>query len=163
MASGRQAWARCLGTVGFPLIAAALASEATRLVSTSPFPRRALRQATRRSSQLLQLSPRDWMSNPIIFSFEGLRRAINSDDKILQDNGSIASSPAATAAYLMSHFDEEALDYVQASRTEPGLVTTVRPIDLFEIAWSLNYLFPSGAVSADDPNVRRSLNFLEAY
>jgi len=137
-------------TVGFPILAASLASEATALGLDIPHaPIRYAAAYKRKVEALLQQPRRNWLGTTLSFSFEALRSAARGDDALLETNHSVSVSLSATAAYLMSRRDERALNYVRGVATEQdrGALPAVWPIDIFEIAWSLNYLRAANAVS----------------
>jgi halimadienyl-diphosphate synthase len=148
-------------TVGFPIIAVSLAQDAAELGLDVPHPpiRYAAAYQTKVRNILMQPN-RDWRSNALSFSIEGLWRAIGENDVVLEANHSVASSPAATAAYLFAHPDKGALDYLQTIQEADGGIPALAPIDIFEIVWSLNHLFSIGVVEPDNPDVKQALDYL---
>jgi hypothetical protein len=152
-------------TVGFPVLAAALADEAAALGLDVPrAPVRFAKAYRKKVEMLLQSPTRDWLSTTLTFSFEALRYALQTDDTLQEVNGSIAVSLSATAAYLMQRKDDTAFAYlVDAMQQEgTGALPAVWPIDTFEIAWSLNHLRGAGAISQSDARVRELLGFLHS-
>ncbi len=150
-------------TVGFPILAASLADEATELGLDVPrAPVRFAKAYRKKVEALLQSPHRDWLSTTLTFSFEALRSAIHNDDKLQEENDSVSVSPSATAAFLMHRQDDSALAYIlNAMQYEGnGALPAVWPIDNFEIAWSLNYLRTAGAIDEGHPRVRALLDFL---
>jgi halimadienyl-diphosphate synthase len=150
-------------TVGFPILAAALADEATALGLDVPCaPVRYAKAYKRKVESLLQDNGRDWLSTTLTFSFEALRTAAGADDQVTELNGSVSVSPSATAAYLMTRRDDRALLYMQSvtDLEGSGAVPAVIPIDMFEIAWSLTHLYSAGAVDMADAQIRPLLQFL---
>lgn len=150
-------------TIGFPLLSAALAEEATALGLDVPLPpARYARKYWGKVRYMLDQPQRDWRASTVAFSLEGLRFAIRDGDQVLEANSSVAVSPSATAAYLMTNSDEGALAYLREvnSWNPDGATPAVGPIDVFEIAWSLIHLKSVGAVSPDDLEVRIALDRL---
>ncbi len=146
-------------TVGFPIISTSLAQDATELGLDIPrFPIRYEAAYKRKVQALLAQPNRDWRFNVISFSFEGLWRTIDDGDQVLEANYSVASSPAATAAYLLNYPHEGALNYLKSVREEDGSVPAFAPNDIFEIAWALNHLRSMGIVDPDMPVVRQVLD-----
>ena len=149
-------------TVGFPVVAMSLAEDAAALGLDVPRPPIRYAAAYQKKVQGLLAQPkRDWRKSPLSFSLEGLWRAVREDDEVFEANHSIASSPAATAAYLLNYTpDEEALRYLQGIQEPDGSIPALAPIDVFEITWSLNHLQSSGVMKPDNPDIRRVLNYL---
>ncbi|WP_119070958.1 prenyltransferase/squalene oxidase repeat-containing protein [Aggregatilinea lenta] len=151
-------------TIGFPILSASLATEATALGLDVPMPPMRFASAYRKKVQALLDNPnRNWRATTVAFSLEALRNSIRDSDQVLEANGSVASSPSATAAFLLSvnsPNEQAALDYLQRSQQEDGSVPAVAPIDLFSIAWSLTHLLQAGAVEPDSPQITRLLDHL---
>lgn len=148
-------------TVGFPILAAALADEADRLHLDVPrAPVRYAQGYRKKVDALFNMPVRNWLSTSLTYSFEALRDAAHAGDRVLESNGSVSISPSATAAYLLWRDDASALAYLQtvAAQEGDGSLPAASPIDLFETAWVLNQLHAVGAISAADPDVRRSLD-----
>jgi hypothetical protein len=146
-------------TVGFPIVSTALTQDAAEL--GLDVPRAPIRYAAAYRSKVqnsLQQNQRDWRLNALSFSLEGLWRALGDNDIALEANYSVASSPAATAAYLFRQRDEGALQYLQSIKEADGSIPALAPIDIFEIVWSLNHLFALDIVQPDD--VRHVLDYL---
>ena len=160
---GRLGWDDS-DTIGFPIISASLAAEATQLGLDVPLPPMRFASAYRRKVQALLDNPnRNWRATTVAFSLEALRNSIRDTDQVLEENGSVASSPSATAAYLLSVNNSThalALEYLQKSQQEDGSVPAVAPIDLFSIAWSLNHLLQANAIEPDSPQVKQLLDHL---
>lgn len=152
-------------TVGFPILAASLASEAAALGLDVPHAPIRYAAAYRRKVEHLLMQPRrNWLHTTLSFSFEALRDGATENDDLLETNDSVSVSLSATAAYLMTKRDERALQYLRsvAAEEDRGALPAVWPIDIFEIAWSLNYLRAANAIHPDQPEVRKALNFLWA-
>ncbi len=150
-------------TVGFPILSASLAEEATKLGLDVPHPPVRFGERYRQKvTNLLSQSSRDWRTTSLSFSLEAMRTFVKSDDNVLESNKSASVSPSATAGYLLSHNDPDALSYLkQIIQSDPfGGVPALSPIDTFEIAWSLNHLRQNGAVENDNFEVRRVLTAL---
>ncbi len=147
-------------TVGFPIISASLAEDAQSVGLDTPRP--PIRYAAaymKKVQKLLEQPQRDWRVSPLSVSLEGLRRAVRDDDHVLQDS-SVGNSPSATAAYLLSHPDEEALTVLQSLIQDDGGMMPFTSIDLFEITWSLHKLQWANAINPQMPDVRRFLDHL---
>ncbi len=150
-------------TIGFPILSAALANDAASLGLDVPSPPIRYASAYHRKVERLLNSPqRDWRKNTLTFSLEGLRKAVQETDRVLEENGSVSSSPAATAAYSLEapHAVMATSKYLKSVQQEDGSIPAVTPIDLFEIAWSINHLRLAGAVTPEMPQVRRLLSHL---
>lgn len=151
-------------TIGFPILSAALASEAASLGLDVPSPPIRYADAYHRKVEKLLNSPhRDWRGNTLTFSLEALRKALQATDHVLAGNGSVSSSPAATAAYSLEapHTTlATSFKYLKSVQHEDGSIPAVAPIDLFEIAWSINHLRLAGAITPEMRQVRRLLDHL---
>ncbi len=148
-------------TVGFPIVSAALSEDAVALGLDIPRPPTRYAAAYKKKVQsLLEQPTRDWRSSTLSFSLEGLWRAVGKDDIVLEGDRSVASSPAATAAYLFEHQHIGALDGLLAIRQPDGGIPAFATIDLFEITWSLCQLQLVGALDPKLPGVRHFLDHL---
>jgi halimadienyl-diphosphate synthase len=148
-------------TVGFPIIATSLAQDAAELGLDVPHP--SIRFAVtyrKKVEHMLKQPNRDWRTNALSFSIEGLWRAIGDGDQVVEANYSVASSPAATAAYLTRHRNDDSLQYLQDIMGPDGGIPGFISIDIFDIVWSLSHLYTLPFVSPDNPAVRRVLDFL---
>ncbi|MFN8379846.1 MAG: prenyltransferase/squalene oxidase repeat-containing protein [Anaerolineae bacterium] len=148
-------------TVGFPILSAALATEADALGLDVPrAPIRYAKAYKKKVEALFQQPVRNWRGTSLTYSFEALRYASHSADNVLEGNDSVSISPSATAAYLLTRSDDGALTYLKElwAREGTGAFTAVSPMDLMETSFALNQLHAVGAISADDPFVRRSLD-----
>jgi len=148
-------------TVGFPIVAMSLVVDATELGLDVPTPSiRFARGYQKKVDSLLNQPSRYWLNNPLAFSLEGLYKAVHHTDTVLEANHSVASSPAATAAYLMRYEDQNAIQYLQSIQDEEGGIPALSPINIFEITWSLNHLYFVGVLQSDHPRVRELLDML---
>lgn len=152
-------------TVGFPILSAALAEEATELGLEVPRPPiRHAEKYQKKVNAFLNLPNRNWRSSPITFSLEGLRDVIQRIDpaEVLEANGSVSISPSATAALLRYHPHSGALNYLAAAQhgQPDGGLPVFMPLDVYETAWAINHLRMAGAVSPDEPEVRRALDLI---
>jgi halimadienyl-diphosphate synthase len=150
-------------TVGFPVVSASLADEATAL--GLDVPRAPIRYAVayrKKLDSLLNQPVRDWLSTPLTYSYEALRHAAHDGDLVLETNFSVSISLSATAAYLTQRPHMGALKYISdiAKIEGSGALPNAWPINIFEIAWSLNQLGMVGAIDPDDPPVRALLDIL---
>lgn len=151
-------------TIGFPIIAAALTREAARVGLDVPLPPIRFAGAYRKKVQALLDSPdRDWCASTVSFSLEALRDALHETDMVLEGNGSVSSSPSATAGYLLSlpnGTGNQALHYLQAVQQDDGSVPAVAPIDLFEIAWTINHLRIANVIEPENFQIKAPLEHL---
>lgn len=149
-------------TVGFPIVSMSLAEDAAELGLDVPRPPIRYAAAYQKKVQGILAQPkRDWRKSALSFSLEGLWRAIGAEDEVFEANHSIASSPAATAAYLLNHAsDEGALQYLRSIQEVDGSIPALAPIDIFEITWSLSHLQSSGSLKPDYPAIRQVLDYL---
>lgn len=151
-------------TIGFPIISAALARDAARLGLDVPLPPIRFADAYRQKVRALLESPdRNWCASTLTFSLEALREALHETDMVLEANGSVSSSPSATAGYLLSSPNGTAaasLEYLQSIQQEDGSIPAVAPIDIFEIAWSLNHLRAANAIGPENPRIKPFLDHL---
>ncbi len=98
----------------------------------------------------LRLIPRGMLYSPhisTIYSLEFLGRSGDPDrlQEMLTSSGSLGTSPATTAYYLLlGHHDDRALAYLEAVRNHMDHVITVYPFRTFELTWVLNNLAFSG-------------------
>jgi len=94
----------------------------------------------------LRLIPPHMLYSPrisTVYSLEFLGQSGDPDrlQEALASNGSLGTSPATTAYYLLlRHHDERALAYLEAVRNHMGHVITVYPFRTFELTWVLNNL-----------------------
>lgn len=150
-------------TVGFPLLAVALAQEAEALGLEIPRPpiRHAMKYHAK-VEKLLNSPNRRWRSSTITYSLEGLRNAVTPHDEVFEDNHSISISPAATASYLLTYENDNALRYLEGvlAQSDSGVMAQFSPVDAYEMIWSLNHLRVAEAVTPDEPHVRALLDFL---
>jgi len=168
---GEQALWRLVGklgrddsdTIGFPILTASLAQDAVELRLDVPKPPiRFAVKYKKKVEDLLEQSNRNWRSSSLTYSLEGLRHSVREGDNVFEANGSISVSPAATASYLLSYSNKEALAYLRNNvieDEEPSL-PAFDPVDVFDIAWSLNHLRLAGVVEADHPDVVLALDYL---
>ncbi len=149
-------------TIGFPVLAISLLDEARQLEMNVPHNPRCDAETIAKKLAILQYSPHLWRNHTMSFSLEAIRSAFPKRPDFLETNGSVGTSPAATAALLLrsQHRSPEALAYLRSVVMADGGVPNVSPIDTFEIAWSLNYLRIAGAVKPEDLQVRRALSEL---
>lgn len=148
-------------TVGFPIVSASLVEDAVALGLDVPRPPVRYAAAYKKKVlSLLEQPDHDWRSNALSFSYEGLWRAANGRVDVLDQDLSVASSPAATAAYLFLNRNDTALSGLKSSLLDDGSVPAFTSIDIFEIAWALSHLKMSDAIHPQQPEVRRYLDYL---
>lgn len=153
-------------TIGFPVLAIALVKEAEQLGLDVPANLYSSMDKVERKLNLLGPNPDLWRNTSLIFSFEALRIHVpfQIDFDFSEPNGSIAASPSATVAALLSsqNFASASVSYLEdilAKQGDCGLAF-VHPFDIFESAWTLNVLQQAGLVAADDPRSKHILDFL---
>ncbi|MBE2271810.1 MAG: hypothetical protein IAE80_26490 [Anaerolinea sp.] len=150
-------------TVGFPILSTSLAEEAKALGLDVPQPPvRYHAPYHKKVSALLSQPVRPWRKSTITFSLEALQQAVTDSDDVLEGNCSVSISPAATAAYLLNHPVNGALDYLLELIAEEGNggVPAFGRIDIFEMLWSLMKLRLTNLIQPDDPPVRAILDYL---
>lgn len=150
-------------TVGFPILSAALAEEATRLGLEVPLPPvRFAASYQKKVKALLSQPHRNWRASPLAHSLEALYLTVGDNDEVFESNFSIGVSLSATAGYLLRFENEAALAYIRDAmeRENTGAAPALAPIDTFEIVWSLNHLLRAQAVSLNDPEVRQAIAYL---
>ncbi len=150
-------------TVGFPILSVALTAEAKALGLHVPQPQVRYADAyEKRVLAFLNRRERPWRASPLGFSIEGLRSHLTESDDVLEANGSVGTSPAATAALLMSHHRQPALAYLHqvTQKQGDGGLPALSPIDTYEAIWAINHLRLADAIQPDEPAVRRILDFL---
>lgn len=153
-------------TIGFPVLSVPLINEAIGL--GLDVPRDLYHDAATIEKKLNMLShdTHRWRYTTMAFSLEAIRASFPEDADFLEANGSVGLSPAATAALLLysPHPARGALDYLVEVATQQGDggVPNITPIDVFEALWTINYVRQTGAITPDDPEVRRLLDILWA-
>lgn len=148
-------------TVGFPIVSLSLAQDAVELGLDVPrSPVRYAAAYNRKVAKILEQPNRDWRTNALSFSLEGLWRHLDGDDVVLENNHSVACSPAATAAYLLRNDDQDALGYLQSIQALDGSIPALEPVDVFDIVWSLSYLQHVSAIDPQMPRVQELLKYL---
>jgi halimadienyl-diphosphate synthase len=151
-------------TGGYPILALSLTNEALSLGLDIPSSLYHDAAKIEKKLNLLGYDPRTWRYSTLALSTEGLREYVPDFAVFVEADGSVAASPASTAAALCSgssatspllNYLHEALD-----RQQDGGVPFVTPFDIYECAWTLNHLRLAGAITPDHPEVRRILDFL---
>ncbi len=149
-------------TIGFPILAFSLVSEALELGLDVP---RDLYQDVVKIEKKLNMlghNPQSWRYTTLVVSLEALRSYIPDDADFIEANGSVGTSPAATAAALLKRSDVRSVRYLQQVVAEQadGGAPFVKPFDIFESLWTLNHLRLAEAITPNDPDVRRVLDFV---
>jgi halimadienyl-diphosphate synthase len=153
-------------TIGFPVLSLALVKEAERVGLDVPTYLFAGMDKLERKLNLLGPHPSQWLNTSLIFSFEALRVHVpfQIDFDFSETNGSVAASPAATVAALLTAdtANQASLDYLMRCMDiqGDGGVMFVQPFDVFESAWMLNMLRQGGLITPNMPEVKRILEFL---
>jgi halimadienyl-diphosphate synthase len=153
-------------TSGFPVLALALVNEA--LSVGLDVPSDLYRNAAKIEKKLNSLAPNPemWRYTPLMYSFEALRPYAPKDIAInfAEVNGSVAASPSATAAYMLTtQYDTRpSINYIRdvMEHQGDGGLTFQQPFNLYEAAWTLNHLRQTGLVEPDNLEVQRILKFL---
>ena len=151
-------------TIGFPIITASLAQDAAELGLDVPRP--PIRHAEgykRKVEKLLAQSNRDWRQHPLSHSLEGLWREVRENDQVLEGGIFAGGSPAATAAYLFTHPNEDALQALLNIMQHGGGIPGFAAVDNWEITWVLWQLQAIGAIQRDMPEVKVLLERLWQY
>jgi halimadienyl-diphosphate synthase len=149
-------------TIGFPILAYSLVNEAVDLGLDIP---RDLYQDVAKIEKKLNMlgsNPHMWRYTTLAVSLEALRSFIPDDANFIEANGSVGTSPAATVASLLKNHDDRAVRYLQqvVAEQNDGGAPFVKPIDIFEALWTLNHLRLANAITPDNPDVRRILDFV---
>lgn len=151
-------------TGGFPILTLSLTNEALKLGLDIP---RSLYQDAAKIEKKLNLlgyDPRTWRYSTLALSTEGLNEYVPDYAVFVESDGSVGASPASTAAALCSGVSTPAplFDYLHRALDgqKDGGVPFVQPFDVYECAWTLNHLRLAEAVTPDNPEVRRILDFL---
>lgn len=156
-------------TIAFPLLVVALSREARALGLDVPGTVSRNVAVIEKKLNLLGMDPSRWRYTSLSFSLEAVPpylpdpQLFASTDFIL-GNGSIGTSPSATAAYLVvtKQHDARLFSYLQDAfhHQGDGGMPPFMPAELFEIGWSMHWLHAADLLDADDPLVRRCLDRL---
>ena len=153
-------------TIGFPVLVPTLINEALecgldipRTLSIDP-------EVVEKKLKLLATNPDSWRYTSLAYSLEAALPylpAVGQYD-FTEVNNLVGSSLSATAATLLNSqtYNEKALKKLGElidNQPDSG-AAAVNPIDVFEIAWSLNNLRLAGLISRTDSKVRDLLDFL---
>lgn len=149
-------------TIAFPVLTLSLLEEARLLGMDVPYNPQIDAVVVEKKLAVLQEDPALWRLSTMSFSLEAVRAAFPDQPDFLEVNGSVGTSPAATAALLLRSQSphDGALAYLRSVVHPDGGVPDVSPIDTFEVAWGLNYLRMVDAIYPDDPEVASGLEFL---
>ncbi len=131
-------------TIGFEMLVPMLLTEASNLGLMSLPNDEYFGKLIKRRAEKLQSLPSKVINRytTVAFSAEmagsdGM--ALIDKDNLLEPNGSVSYSPAATAYYIL-HFDarnKHAQQYLRQIMCEDGSVTSFAPFDIFERSWVL--------------------------
>ena len=149
-------------TIGFSVLAISLIEEARILGLDIPTTPLCDAVTIERKLQILRDTPNLWRKHTMSFSMESIRACFPHQADFLEANGSIGTSPAATDSFLLRSplVESAAIDYLKSTMQPDGGAPNVAPIDTFEAAWALNYLRVAGAISPEQPGVKRVLDWL---
>ncbi len=149
-------------TIGFPVLAVSLLNEATQLGLDVPSDLYCDVATIEKKLNMVGRVSSAWRYNTMSFSLEAAHPKYPEEPNFLEANGSVGTSPAATAAMLIRRGREytPSLNYLRNIANPDGGIPNVGPIDTFEIAWSLNLLRLAGAITPDDPEVKRATDAL---
>lgn len=153
-------------TIGFPVLAIALVKEAENLGLDVPVNLYSNMDQVERKLNLLGPNPSMWRNTSLIFSYEALRIHVpfQLDFDFSEPNGSVAASPSATVAAMLSSqdFSSASINYLvnNLDGQGDGGSAFVQPFDIFESAWTLNMLRLAGLITPDDSRIKHILDFL---
>lgn len=152
-------------TIAFPLISLALGKEANKLGLDVPSQIGNVEHIEKKLN-MIGRNPGDLRHTSLIFSYESIYMYLAESGyyDLSEANGSVGTSPSATAAYVMNAPGDvsKSLSYL-ASIMEAqgdGGASFIDPFDVFEISWGLNHLFLGGLIQPDMPEVKRLLDVL---
>lgn len=151
-------------TGGFPILTLSLTNEALNLGLDIPCSLYHDAAKIEKKLNMLGYDPRTWRYSTLALSTEGLSEYIPDYTVFVEEDGSVAASPASTAAALCKGSSAPAplFDYLNRALEgqQDGGVPFVTPFDVYECSWTLNHLRLAEAVTPDHPEVRRILGFL---
>ncbi len=154
-------------TIAYSVLASMLLSDARAADLDVPSELHFSAATIEKKLNLLSQNPHLWSSTTMLFSLEAvfpLLPQMPDDLDIVESDGSVGFSPAATAATILksNSVDPRSLDYLQQAirDQDDGGLPFAKPFDIFESAWTLNHLRLANAVSPDQPETRRILDFL---
>ncbi len=130
-------------TIGFPLISTALMSHAREIGLRVPVVT-SQEEVIRKKVALLGSNAASWKKASSIFSLDALLDLTSLPDNIdptelYNRYGSVAASPAATAALLRRVPHAPAQDWLRLYQNTDGGIGDIDPIDCFELAWIAEY------------------------
>lgn len=151
-------------TIGFPILSAALAEEASELGLDVPrAPVRYKERFAKKVATLLEQSQRNWRGSTLLVNLESLREELHGGDVVLSLNGTVGASPAATAGFLLRFENKDSLDAlrrVQQKGNTAGSSPPFEVFDLFELIWSLHRLRMSNVIDLSDAVVQEKISYL---
>jgi halimadienyl-diphosphate synthase len=153
-------------TNGFPLLVASLITEGLSLRLDIPRYISGDPEVVKKKLSMLPPDPLELRYTTLAYSLEAIIDNLPKDQHfdLTLPGFSVGTSPSATAACLLNPntFVQQSLDYLEriVEQQRDGGTPTVDPIDTFQAAWSLNNLRVSDAISPNDPQVKRLLDFL---
>jgi len=156
-------------TIGFELIVPTLLEHAKKLAFNLPYSQ--FDDCVRKRKYKLSLLPADLVYSrrvSSIFSLEFLGDSFDIDAALANGglsevNGSVASSPSASAYYLTNVLqDDKAFDYLSAlQKSGNGSIPAVAPFEIFERAWALYNLEKAGYnLASSEPHIAKHLEAL---
>lgn len=153
-------------TAGFSVLSVVLESQASSLGLDIPRDIYYDAEKIAKKLKLLGRTPQQWRYSTMSFSLEAMYDQLPEELCFLEDNGSVGTSPSATAAVLLAsqQKDVRLLRYLRQDihNQGDGGASVVSPFDTYEVAWTLNNLRLTGVISPDQPEVRWLLDFLWA-
>lgn len=151
-------------TIGFPVLAVALINEARELGLDVPRDLYVDVATIEKKLNMIGHYSNQWRYNTMSFSLEAARPEYPESFDFLEDNGSVGTSPAATAAVMLQSgvVHPRSLEYLQqiVGGQRDGGAPNVAPIDTFEINWSLSHFIKAGAITPDHPEIQRMADFM---
>src|SRR5262249_7229576 len=151
-------------TGGFPIVIISLINEAVQL--GLDVPRDTYRDLAKiqKKLDLVASNPELWRYTTIALSIEAIRSHITNQSDVVEPNGSVGVSPAATAATLLTlgEWNANSLDYIwrTMNRQGDGGTSFANPFDIYEVAWVLDQYRISGIISPDHPQIQHLTDFL---
>jgi halimadienyl-diphosphate synthase len=153
-------------TIGFPVIIVALTQQAQQLGLEIPENLSRNIAKIRKKLSLLGHDPEMWRYTTLTYSLEAILHHLPEGVQIdfTDELGCVGAAPASTAATLMDPrtYTDGALRYLEnlLDRQGDGGIPTVDQIDIFETAWSLNYLRHIDDITPDHPQIKPLLDYL---
>jgi halimadienyl-diphosphate synthase len=156
-------------TIGFPVLAVSLIREAKRFNLDVPRDISQNAALIEKKLNLLGNKPELWRFTSLSYSLEAVPPflpdpSIYASSDFILGNGSIGTSPAATAAYMIytGRNETNLMNYLKAcvEKQGDGGAAMMEPLGLFETAWALDHLHIAQVLDKDHPAVKALLDRL---